>query len=90
MRTLGTSRVTMHEASVPLKFLRKTASSHLCVYACVDECVKKYMRALASRMELEDYNKAAVIMDVDGNGWSDRLSRIVHYPSPILKQVGWP
>ncbi|EFJ43354.1 hypothetical protein VOLCADRAFT_96426 [Volvox carteri f. nagariensis] len=34
----------------------------------------------------EDYNKYCVILDVDGNTWSDRFaSRLVHSSTPILK-----
>ena len=29
----------------------------------------------------------ALIVDVDGNGWSDRLRLLAHFNTPILKQV---
>jgi hypothetical protein len=45
------------------------------------------MEPLGSPIELEDYNQAAIILDIDGNGWSDRFARTSHFPSPILKQV---
>lgn len=53
-----------------------------------DDCVKQYLEPLGSEVALEDYNTAAIIMDVDGNGWSDRMSRLVHFSnSPVLKQA---
>ncbi len=45
------------------------------------------MGQLGAQMELEDYNQAAIILDIDGNSWSDRFSRISHFPSPILKKA---
>jgi hypothetical protein len=37
-----------------------------------DQEVASYLGHLAPRMRIEDYNRAAIILDLDGNGWSDR------------------
>jgi hypothetical protein len=52
-----------------------------------DAGVNGYLQPFGEPMALEDYNSAAFILDIDGNGWSDRLSRTLHFPTPILKQV---
>lgn len=31
----------------------------------------------------------SVVLDIDGNGWSDRYVRMAHFNTPILKQVRW-
>lgn len=54
------------------------------------EPVRQYLLSahpLAPRLRLESYNNAAIILDVDGGSWSDRLSIMLHFPSPIIKQV---
>jgi hypothetical protein len=38
-----------------------------------DQEVASYLGHLAPRMRIEDYNRAAIILDLDGNGWSDRF-----------------
>ena len=38
-------------------------------------------------MPLEEFNKYQMILDVDGNGWSDRYRLISHFNTPILKQA---
>jgi hypothetical protein len=35
----------------------------------------------------EDFNKYGIILDVDGNGWSNRFAMLAHYNTPILKQA---
>ncbi len=71
-------------------FMRaRVYACHMCVSHTAPE-VEAYLKKaqpFAPRLPLEDYNKAAVILDVDGNAWSDRLSMIVHFPTPLLKQV---
>jgi hypothetical protein len=37
-----------------------------------DQEVASYLGHLAPRMRIEDYNRAAILLDLDGNGWSDR------------------
>jgi len=34
----------------------------------------------------EDFNKYAAVIDLDGNSWSDRFSRLLTGNTPILKQ----
>lgn len=43
--------------------------------------------AAGEPMPLEDFNRYAVIIDADGNGWSDRLRLLLHYNTAILKQA---
>jgi hypothetical protein len=38
-------------------------------------------------VQLEDFNNFALIVDVDGNGWSDRMRLLAHYNTPVLKQA---
>lgn len=40
-----------------------------------------------NRINLEDFNKYAIIIDVDGNAWSDRFWFLAHYNTLILKQA---
>eukprot|EP00200_Dunaliella_tertiolecta_P003997 CAMPEP_0202353124 /NCGR_PEP_ID=MMETSP1126-20121109/9021_1 /ASSEMBLY_ACC=CAM_ASM_000457 /TAXON_ID=3047 /ORGANISM="Dunaliella tertiolecta, Strain CCMP1320" /LENGTH=545 /DNA_ID=CAMNT_0048945431 /DNA_START=75 /DNA_END=1709 /DNA_ORIENTATION=+ len=42
---------------------------------------------LAKEMPGEDAMKHAAIIDLDGNGWSDRFHTLTHYNTPVLKQV---
>ncbi|GLC60619.1 hypothetical protein PLESTB_001648700 [Pleodorina starrii] len=43
---------------------------------------------LTDRMAPEDYNQYSVIIDVDGNGWSDRFGNsLIHYTTPVLKMA---
>ncbi len=58
----------------------------LCAAPEVKEYITK-LQPLGDRVPLEDNNKAAVVMDFDGNGWSDRLTMMVHFPTVIFKQV---
>ncbi|KAJ9516632.1 hypothetical protein QJQ45_015187, partial [Haematococcus lacustris] len=45
------------------------------------------LQPLGGYLPLEANNQATVILDVDGNGWSDRFARLMHYNTPILKQA---
>jgi hypothetical protein len=40
-----------------------------------------------SRLALEEFNHYALILDVDGNGWSDRYRLLAHMNTPVLKQA---
>lgn len=51
--------------------------------------VKAAVGPVAPPVNMEDFNKAAVILDLDGNGWSDRWARLLHFNTFVLKQVGW-
>lgn len=35
---------------------------------------------------MEQFNNFAAIFDLDGNGWSNRFSRLLTYNTPVLKQ----
>jgi len=50
------------------------------------ECVPQLLPT-GSKVPLEDLNKYQMILDVDGNGWSDRFRLISHFNTPILKQA---
>ncbi|GLI63564.1 hypothetical protein VaNZ11_006555 [Volvox africanus] len=40
------------------------------------------------RIDSEDYNRYSAIIDVDGNGWSDRFGHaLIHYSTPVLKMA---
>ncbi len=75
---------SMHD---PRSLSLSTCVQSRCAVGAGDECVERYVKPLAPMAQLEDYNAAAIVMDVDGNGWSDRLSRVVHFPSATFKQV---
>jgi hypothetical protein len=49
--------------------------------------VTNAITGLGSHVAFEDNNKYALLLDVDGNGWSDRLVRMAHFNTPILKQA---
>jgi hypothetical protein len=51
------------------------------------QCVDAIMPA-GPRLALEDFNNFALIVDVDGNGWSDRMRLLAHFNTPVLKQAG--
>lgn len=38
-------------------------------------------------MPLEEFNKYALVLDIDGNGWSDRFRLLSHFNTPVLKQA---
>lgn len=38
-------------------------------------------------LPLEDYNKYAFVMDVDGGGWSGRYAYFLLSNTPVIKQV---
>lgn len=38
-------------------------------------------------MPLEDFNKYALLLDIDGNAWSDRYRLLAHFNIPVLKQA---
>lgn len=40
-----------------------------------------------SRLALEDFNRYALLLDIDGNGWSDRYRLLAHMNTPVLKQA---
>lgn len=43
---------------------------------------------MGQHLDSEDYNQYSVIIDVDGNGWSDRFGNsLIHYATPILKMA---
>ncbi|GIL64334.1 hypothetical protein Vafri_18306 [Volvox africanus] len=43
---------------------------------------------LGDRLDSEDYNRYSAIIDVDGNGWSDRFGHaLIHYSTPVLKMA---
>ncbi|GIM01759.1 hypothetical protein Vretimale_6544 [Volvox reticuliferus] len=43
---------------------------------------------LGDRIDSEDYNRYSAIIDVDGNGWSDRFGHaLIHYSTPVLKMA---
>lgn len=38
-------------------------------------------------LPLEDFNRYALLLDVDGNAWSDRYRLLAHFNTPVLKQA---
>jgi hypothetical protein len=38
-------------------------------------------------LPLEDFNHYALLLDVDGNAWSDRYRLLAHFNTPVLKQA---
>ncbi|GMH37149.1 hypothetical protein BSKO_05022 [Bryopsis sp. KO-2023] len=36
---------------------------------------------------MEHYNNYTMILDLDGNGWSDRFTKLVTYNTPMFKQI---
>ncbi|KXZ48787.1 hypothetical protein GPECTOR_25g371 [Gonium pectorale] len=50
--------------------------------------IRGFLNDLGPQMPSEDYNRYCVIIDVDGNGWSDRFgTALIHYPTPVLKMA---
>lgn len=52
----------------------------------VKEILTKAVPLVRRIPSMELFNKFAAIFDLDGNGWSDRFSRLITYNTPILKQ----
>lgn len=50
-----------------------------------DGVVRAAINDTGSQVRFEDYNQYCVIIDVDGNGWSDRFAQLAHFNTPILK-----
>jgi hypothetical protein len=38
-------------------------------------------------LPLEDFNRYALLLDIDGNAWSDRYRLYAHMNTPVLKQA---
>jgi hypothetical protein len=38
-------------------------------------------------LPLEDANRYALLLDIDGNAWSDRFRLFAHFNTPVLKQA---
>lgn len=38
------------------------------------------------RIDIEEFNRYAIIVDLDGNAWSDRFARLAFFNTPLLKQ----
>jgi hypothetical protein len=43
--------------------------------------------ATGPELPLEDFNRYALLLDVDGNAWSDRYRLLAHFNTPVLKQA---
>ncbi|GLC37035.1 hypothetical protein PLESTB_001398700 [Pleodorina starrii] len=50
-----------------------------------DAFVKEQIKDAGAWIRLEKFNQHCAILDVDGNGWSDRFGQLVHFNTPILK-----
>lgn len=50
-----------------------------------DEFVKDQIKDTGSWIGFEEFNQYCAILDLDGNGWSDRFGQLVHFNTPILK-----
>jgi hypothetical protein len=50
-----------------------------------DDFVKAQINDTGDWIGFEDFNRYCAILDVDGNGWSDRFGQLVHFNTPILK-----
>ncbi|KXZ53031.1 hypothetical protein GPECTOR_8g398 [Gonium pectorale] len=50
-----------------------------------DDFVRQRLPGTGGGLAFEDYNKYCLVVDVDGNGWSDRFGQLVHFYTPILK-----
>ncbi|GMH37143.1 hypothetical protein BSKO_05016 [Bryopsis sp. KO-2023] len=62
----------------------------LYAYSQVTSDVKKLLTEaipLVPRIPMEHYNNYTLILDLDGNGWSDRLSTLISYNTPLFKQT---
>lgn len=38
-------------------------------------------------LPLESFNRYSLVLDIDGNGWSDRYRLLAHANTPVLKQA---
>ncbi|GFR51137.1 hypothetical protein Agub_g13492 [Astrephomene gubernaculifera] len=52
-----------------------------------DDFVRSQLTDTGSRLSFEDFNTYCLIVDVDGNGWSNRFGQLVHFNTPILKMA---
>ncbi|GLC75151.1 hypothetical protein PLESTF_001600700 [Pleodorina starrii] len=50
-----------------------------------DAFVKEQINDTGALIGFEAFNQHCAILDVDGNGWSDRFGQMVHFNTPILK-----
>lgn len=63
---------------------------HLCRHMWVQRQRLPLCRPAAApgpELPLEDSNKYALLLDVDGNAWSDRYRLLAHFNTPVLKQA---
>jgi hypothetical protein len=70
---------------MPLFLAMGIVSSSCCVPSRVEHSA--HLCVVSLDVMQEAFNEAAVILDIDGNAWSDRFGHISQYNSPILKQV---
>jgi hypothetical protein len=55
------------------------------VQRCTD-FLGSVLKDLGNLVPTEDFNKYCVVVDLDGNGWSDRFGSLLnHYATPILR-----
>ncbi|KAG1677226.1 hypothetical protein FOA52_013425 [Chlamydomonas sp. UWO 241] len=52
-----------------------------------EAAVRALLPRTSHKQPFEDFNRRAVVLDMDGNGWSDRFVQLAHFNSPILKQT---
>jgi hypothetical protein len=45
------------------------------------------LRPSGPALPLEAFNRYALVLDIDGNGWSDRYRLLAHANTPVLKQA---
>lgn len=54
------------------------------------DCTWTFMHArccAGPELPLEDFNRYALLLDIDGNAWSDRYRLLAHFNTPVLKQA---
>lgn len=88
---LEVDRVRLVDAAAPHVPMLDAAIVH--VHEAQGDQEDEVMRAIshvgrvAHASNFEDYNHNAVVLDIDGNGWSDRFGQLMHWNTPILKQA---
>lgn len=61
---------------VHLWYTAQAAGLHILVCVCI-----------GPPLPLEQFNHYALVLDIDGNAWSDRYRLLSHFNTPVLKQA---
>ncbi|KAI8476110.1 MAG: hypothetical protein J3K34DRAFT_516785 [Monoraphidium minutum] len=83
---LGAARTRLHIMGSWYPHLLDAQITSYSQAAWEGQCVEQLLPP-GRKLPLEGFNAYALILDADGNGWSDRLRLLAHFNTPILKQA---